>query len=158
MKSKGDGRAHPGSVLLEAVTWLSVVILLAGCGGSGSGSGSHPSGSLTYPSSALVFVVGTAITPAVPTASQGLSSFTVTPALPSGLSLNSGNGTISGTPTAVSAVATYTVMATGGGASASASLSISVNSHTHRGIGSDRLHGHGPVFRWTVDGDFDDRG
>ena len=39
-------------------------------------------------------------------------TYTVTPALPSGLSFNQGTGLVSGTPTAYSATATYTVTAT----------------------------------------------
>lgn len=115
--------------LLAVVAWISTAIL-AGCGGGNSASSSPPpppAASLSYPSSPLVFDVGTAITPVVATASQGLSSFTITPSLSSGLSLNSSNGTLSGTPTAVAPATTYMVTASGGGASASASESITVN-------------------------------
>lgn len=124
---------HGKAGLSAALLWIAVTLLLAACGGGGSGGGSSgknsdpPSASLSYPSAPLVFVVGTAITPVTPTASSGLSSFTVTPALPSRLSLDPAKGTIAGTPAAGSAAATYTVTATGGGASASASVSITVN-------------------------------
>lgn len=86
-----------------------------------------PTASLSYSGSPFVFTQGTAITPLVPTASQGLSMFTVSPALPAGLSFDTANGTISGTPTALSPAATYTVSASGGGASSSATVSITVN-------------------------------
>lgn len=122
------GGAPVRNISLTVITWIATAILLTGCGGGGGGSANPtPQASLRYPSSSLVFVVGTAITPVSPAASSGLSSFTVAPALPAGLSLNSSNGTLAGTPTAVSAAAMYTISASGGGASASASLSITVN-------------------------------
>ncbi|MCU9839576.1 putative Ig domain-containing protein, partial [Ruegeria sp. WL0004] len=59
--------------------------------------------------------------------SGSYTSFTVSPALPAGLSLNSGNGTISGSPTAAVADATYTVEVTdSNGAKAQATISIEV--------------------------------
>jgi len=122
-----DNKAQAWNVPFRIVVWISAAAVLAGCGGSSGSAPPPPTASISYPSSSLSFVAGTAITPAVPTASQGLSSFSVTPALPAGLSLNSSNGTISGTPTTASAAATYTVTASGGGATATASLSITVN-------------------------------
>jgi hypothetical protein len=129
MKADGSSEeARARDLLLKLVVWISAVMLLAGCGGGGSGDpSSHPSASLSYPASPLVFVAGTTITPVVPTASPGLTSFTISPALPTGLSLNSSNGTLSGTPTATSAAVIYTVTGSGGGATASASVSITVN-------------------------------
>jgi hypothetical protein len=57
-----------------------------------------------------------------------LTAFTVNPALPAGLSLNPTSGTISGTPTAITPKANYTVDAAGsGGASATTTVSIAVN-------------------------------
>jgi len=54
-------------------------------------------------------------------------SFTVTPALPTGLSINAATGTISGTPSMVASTAVHTVRATdGGGTTATATLSVSV--------------------------------
>lgn len=108
--------------------WIAAVLFLAGCGGGSSGSNpGPPSASLSYPSTTLVFTVGTAITPLKPTVTGPLSAFTVSPTLPAGVDL-SPDGTLIGTPTAVSAAATYTVTGSGGGASATASLSITVNS------------------------------
>jgi hypothetical protein len=54
-------------------------------------------------------------------------SFSVLPSLPSGLSMNSGNGRITGTPTATSSAASYTVtVSDANGATASASFSLTV--------------------------------
>ncbi len=51
-----------------------------------------------------------AIANMVPTLSGGTAtSYSITPALPTGLTFNTTNGTISGTPSVVSASATYTV-------------------------------------------------
>lgn len=123
--------ASPGlalSALFRVIICIAAAVTLAGCGGSG-GSGVPPrqAASIAYPSSSFTFVAGTAITPVTVTASQGLSTYTVSPPLPAGLSLNLSNGTISGTPTAPSGAATYTVTASGNGATASASVSITVN-------------------------------
>lgn len=114
-------RVSPGLI----AAWLAGVLLLAACGGGSSGS--PPSESLSYPSTPLVFTVGAAIAPIKPTVMGPISTFTVSPALPAGLDLGP-DGTIAGTPTAVSAAITYTVTGSGGGASASAILSITVNS------------------------------
>jgi hypothetical protein len=63
-----------------------------------------------------VFTRNTAIANLNPSVSGGaVISYSVSPALPSGLSLNTATGVISGTPTVVSANATYTVTATNSG-------------------------------------------
>jgi len=60
-----------------------------------------------------VFVRGTTITPLTPTVSGGtVANYSISPALPAGLSINASTGIISGTPTVVAAVANYTVTAT----------------------------------------------
>jgi Putative Ig domain len=120
-------RMHDASRSL-ILAW--VLSLLVACGGGGGGGGSPPptSAGLSYPSAAQTFVVGTAITAITPTITGTLTSFTISPTLPAGLSLDGSKGTISGTPTAISAATTYTVSASGaGGASATASVSITVN-------------------------------
>lgn len=58
------------------------------------------------------FTENVAITPLSPTVTGTVSSYSVSPALPAGLTLNIGTGVISGTPTTVTASATYTVTAT----------------------------------------------
>ena len=96
---------------------------LGACGGS---SGSSPSpATLSYATNPCVYYVGDAITPNTPIYSVSSPSFSVAPALPTGLSLLS-SGTISGTPTQVTASAVYTVTASNGSVSASAALTIEV--------------------------------
>ncbi len=54
------------------------------------------------------------------------SAYTITPALPAGLSFDGATGTISGTPTAASAATTYTVTVANSGGSSTATISIAV--------------------------------
>ena len=86
-------------------------------------------GQLTPATQAVAARVGTAITPttALTSALLGASrTFTVTPALPPGLVLNSTTGVVSGTPTAVSPTATHTVIGTDGTNTAVATVTVSV--------------------------------
>ncbi|MDO3625747.1 putative Ig domain-containing protein [Mucilaginibacter sp. BT774] len=84
--------------------------------------------SISYSPSTNTYVVGTAISALTPTNTGGtVVSYSVSPSLPAGLSLNTSTGVISGTPTAVAATATYTVTATNAGGSGSATLTITVN-------------------------------
>lgn len=64
--------------------------------------------------------------PDVPVLTGTATSFSVSPALPAGLSLDTTTGTISGTPTAATAQSTYTVTAVGAGASTTANITITV--------------------------------
>lgn len=59
-----------------------------------------------------VWVIGSPITNLTPTSAGGVpTSYSVLPSLPSGLTLNALNGVISGTPTALTANATYVITA-----------------------------------------------
>lgn len=75
---------------------------------------------------------GSAITPTSPLADTNISgtvTFGVTPALPTGLALNTSTGVISGTPSATQISTTYTVTGTGANSgSATATVSIAVAS------------------------------
>jgi len=84
--------------------------------------------SLAYSSIPVTYTKGIAITANTPTSSGGaVTSYAVSPALPSGLTLNPFTGVISGTPTAVTSADSYTVTATNSGGSTHAMLSITVN-------------------------------
>ena len=84
--------------------------------------------SLTYSPNSFTLTKGTAMTTVTPTASGGpVTSWSVSPSLPSGLSLDSSTGAISGTPTAITSSATYTVTATNTGGSTTAGVTIVVN-------------------------------
>ena len=84
--------------------------------------------SVAYSQSTYTLTKGTAMTTITPTSSGGtVTSWSVSPSLPAGLSLDSSTGSISGTPTAVTSSATYTVTASNTGGSDSTTLTITVN-------------------------------
>ena len=68
------------------------------------------------------------MTTVTPTSTGGtITSWTVSPQLPPGLSLAASDGAISGTPTTVSPLATYTITGTNTGGSISTTITIEVN-------------------------------
>ena len=82
---------------------------------------------LMYPQTTITTYVGQAITPDIPGAAGGpITSFSISPALPSGLSLNTSTGVISGTPTTAAAQATYVVTGSNSGGSITAALSPTI--------------------------------
>jgi hypothetical protein len=117
--------------LLAILVSASVVFgLMSGCGGGGSSSQPPPPPAptnLAYPQTTITATIGSAITSDTPIVTGTVNSYGVSPALPAGLSLNTGTGTISGTPTAAVALASYTVTATNSGGSTTANLQITVN-------------------------------
>ena len=84
-----------------------------------------PSG-LSYSASSAQYVVETPITANTPTVTGTVTAYSVSPALPAGLTLNVVTGVISGTPTAASATANYIIKAFNGGVFTTATLSITV--------------------------------
>ena len=80
--------------------------------------------------SATVGAAITATTAYTATEIPGTKTFSVTPALPAGLTLNTSTGVVSGTPTATQSATTYTVTASDGTASATATISITVSAAT----------------------------
>jgi hypothetical protein len=82
--------------------------------------------SLSY-NSPNVFTLGNAISALSPSVSGGaVVSYSISPALPSGLSFDTTTGVISGTPTAIAVLTSYTVTATNSGGSTSFTLEITV--------------------------------
>jgi hypothetical protein len=128
------------------VAWVGVAIL-AGCGGGGSSeppsSSAPPPASAPSPSapppapspvaspqvsyeSPQLYEESRAIATLAPTVSGSVASFSVTPALPVGLTLDPRTGAISGTPVSSAQDADYTVTVTGPGGVATAPLRLSV--------------------------------
>jgi uncharacterized repeat protein (TIGR01451 family) len=87
-----------------------------------------PSG-LSYEPNPAFFTVGTAITTLMPTLAGGgaVTSWSISPGLPSGLSFSPSTGAISGRPTAAAATAGYVVTAANSGGSATATLTLTVS-------------------------------
>ncbi len=72
-------------------------------------------------------MIGQAITPDAPSVTGTVSAYAISPQLPAGLALSTSTGVISGTPTAVSATAAYTVTASNSSGSTTTHLQIAVN-------------------------------
>ncbi len=82
---------------------------------------------LVYPVSTLTATKTVAISPIMPTVGGGaVITYTVSPALPSGLTINSGTGEISGTATVLSPSATYTLTANNGTGFTTTTMQITV--------------------------------
>lgn len=112
---------------------LFLLILAIGCAGGKGGGGTTPPpvtppSNLVYPQAVISATVGTAIQTDTPTFTGTVTEFSITPALPAGLSLNATTGAISGTPTASSSTTSYTVTASNSGGSITASVQITVTS------------------------------
>ncbi len=86
----------------------------------------QPPGNLGYQQSTITAIVNQPITPDTPTVTGTVTSYSVSPALPAGLSLNASTGTISGTPTAAAPQAVYTVSASNAGGSFPSAVTVTV--------------------------------
>src|SRR5690606_26901306 len=80
------------------------------------------------------FTVGSAIASLPPCVSGSVSNYSVSPALPDGLSIDAVSGIISGTPTTITATASYTVTAANSGGSVSFDVVITVNDAAPSGL------------------------
>ena len=127
--------SRPFSLLILSLSLTAVFLLFCGCGGGPSPVSVQPPSALSYTTATAVYIKGTAITPNSPTSTGGaLTSYSVSPALPAGLSLSTSTGIISGTPTAVTATASYTVTASNSAGSTTATLSITVEDAAPAGL------------------------
>ena len=84
--------------------------------------------SVDYSGNPFTLTKGTAMTAVTPTSSGGsVTSWSISPTLPAGLSFDTSTGAISGTPTAISSSTVYTVTASNTGGSATETVTIQVN-------------------------------
>jgi hypothetical protein len=85
-------------------------------------------GPFSYSPNNVLGYIGAAIPSMTPTHTGGgpVSSYSISPALPNGLSINPTTGVISGTPTAISSLTTYTITATNSAGNTTATVQIQV--------------------------------
>ena len=111
---------------------LCTTLGLAACGGgSSTPAPPPPTATVAAPSnfsyaSPQTFSIGQAITPVTPAVTGTVTSYSVSPALSNGLTLNTTSGAISGTPTAMMAQTTYTVTATNSAGSATTNVVVTI--------------------------------
>lgn len=122
-----------GRQFLKSLAICLFSVTLCSCGGGSAETPAPPPGpaapsGLSYPApQAYVFTQGAAIAGLQPSVTGTVTSYSLAPALPGGLSLNTTTGVISGTPTAAAPQASYTITASNAGGSVSAAVSITVN-------------------------------
>jgi hypothetical protein len=120
-----------------AVRYLLVISLvaLAGCGGGGDDEPGGPPApkDLAYPSP-QTYTVGQAIAPLRPTITGIATSYSVAPPLPSGLTLDTVIGVITGTPTTTAGAAGYVITARNESGSTTFTLTISVQPNVLRAV------------------------
>jgi len=123
---------------------VSLSLALSACGGGGGGGGSAPlpaPSGLSY-NTPVKATLNQALSGVTPTVTGTVSSWSVSPALPAGLSIcpasgnsNCTSGEIYGTPTALSSQASYTVTASNASGSTTFSLQLSVLPAAPSGFG-----------------------
>jgi hypothetical protein len=85
---------------------------------------------ISYTGSPFTYYTGSAITSLTPAVTNSPTSYSISPALPAGLSFDTSTGIISGTPTAASSNTTYTVTATNASGSGNTTISITTLAST----------------------------
>ena len=111
------------------VVVVAALLSLAGCGGDSSSDGPpvpEPAPAALSYESPQVFAVGAEITPLNATVTGTVTNYSVSPDLPAGVTLDPGNGQISGTPTAPVAAADYTITASNSSGSTTFDFTITV--------------------------------
>jgi hypothetical protein len=98
-----------GAALWQTIVWLIEVPYTTGL----------PPGDFSYPAQPFSFPHGSSIAPVAPVGvPAGAGSFSVSPSLPSGLSLNGSTGALSGTPGSTNLMTIYTVSGAASGGAA----------------------------------------
>lgn len=143
------------SYRFACVLCAGVMSLVAACGGGGGDNNPAPP-PVTAPS-ALSYTSPAELTIAVeaaalsPTVTGTVTSYTVSPALPAGLTLNATTGVISGTPTVLTEAASYTITAANSAGSTTFDLSLSVVPPTASAYSQTNLVSNGTVANTQTD-------
>jgi feruloyl esterase len=116
---------------MRSLPWLGIsftaawILFLGGCSSGNTPAAVQGPLTLSYASETIVYAIRTPIAPNIPTSSGGaVTVYSVSPALPAGLSLNATTGVISGTPAIATPQSRYTVTAANSGGSTTATLTI----------------------------------
>ena len=118
-----EASLRPGLLVLCAF-----VCVASGCGSSSPTVTTTSSTiTLTYPQTSISATVGTPIQTDTPTVTGTVAGYSVAPALPAGITLNTSTGVISGTPTTATAQASYTITASNSSGSTTAAVQITVS-------------------------------
>lgn len=111
----------------RSTLWIAIpLILLPACGGHSGGQGGIPPTALQYSESFSVYMVDESHTALTPSVAGNVTTWSITPALPSGLALDPLTGEIAGTPHVSALRRTYTVQASNGSGSTQATLELAV--------------------------------
>jgi gliding motility-associated-like protein len=131
----GDISGTP-TVLLAQTTFT---ITASNTGGSTTGiftlTVNDPApGAIIYNPASFVATKGVTAISTSPVNATGLSGFSISPALPTGVSLNTNTGVISGTPTELLAQTIFTITASNTGGSTSGTFTLTVNDVAPSGL------------------------
>ena len=106
---------------------------------------------VSYNPSTFVVEKGSQLSSGLPSSTGGaVTSWTISPTLPTGLTIDATTGEISGTPTVISATTTYTVTATNTGGSATTTVDITVNDVAPMRCFTPEVHTHSPRIQQSV--------
>lgn len=121
--------------ILATSVAMALAISAAACGGGGGVEPPRPPGTITYAANPATYTRGAAIAPNQPTVAGGApTSWTISPALPAGLTLSAATGIVSGTPTAVTADTSHTVTAANAAGQSTVALRIAVTEAAPAGL------------------------
>lgn len=137
------------NALLAFFACIASTTLISACGGGGGYHSPSPPAvvapsNLSYTSPATL-TIGVAAAGITPTVSGTVTAYTISPALPAGLTLDATSGAITGTPTSLVDAANYTVTATNSAGSTTFVLSLRVGTAAATAYTQSNLVSNGAV-------------